>query len=192
MKRRFRSPNNSSLAKRFTNLSDTDRSLLNLQPTLSGELLKLRPLRDKDFDKLYEAASDPLVWEQHPQYNRYKLEVFKALFNKLLEAKGTLIIETLDGRVIGSSTYYEYEPNKSRIVIGYTFIAREFWGGKFNGELKSLMLRHAFEKVDTVHFHIGRDNKRSRRAIEKIGAVLIDESAVNGQIRVTYEIKRAT
>lgn len=156
---------------------------------LRGELLKLRPLRDKDFDKLYEVASDPLVWEQHPQYNRYKIEVFRALFNKLLESKGALVIETLDGQMIGSSSYYEYEPKKSRVVIGYTFIGREFWGGKFNGELKKLMLQHAFEKVDTVHFHIGRDNKRSRRAIEKIGGVLVDESAIGGQIRVTYEIR---
>jgi RimJ/RimL family protein N-acetyltransferase len=38
-----------------------------LQPTLKGALLVLRPLRPEDFDALYAVASDPLIWEQHPQ-----------------------------------------------------------------------------------------------------------------------------
>ena len=48
-----------------------------LQPTLTGKLLWLRPLRADDFHDLYAVASDPLIWEQHPVKDRYRDEVFR-------------------------------------------------------------------------------------------------------------------
>ncbi len=58
--------------------------------------------------------------------------------------------------------------------IGWTFLARDYWGGSYNFEIKQLMLDHAFLFVDTVVFWVGEDNMRSRRATEKIGGVLRD------------------
>jgi hypothetical protein len=46
-------------------------------PTLDGETISLRPLQADDFDAVYAAASDPLVWEQHPFPLRYQREVLK-------------------------------------------------------------------------------------------------------------------
>lgn len=57
------------------------------------------------------------------------------------------------------------------VEIGWTFLARAYWGGRYNGEMKRLMLRHAFAAVSRVIFVIGAGNIRSQRAIEKIGAV---------------------
>src|SRR5207244_5707076 len=75
-----------------------------LQPTLRGELLELRPLRPEDFDDLYAVASDPLIWEQHPSNDRYKEEVFKVFFREALELGGALVaLDLKDGRVIGWS-----------------------------------------------------------------------------------------
>ena len=119
-----------------------------LQPTLMGELLHLRPLRVQDFDALYAVASDPLLWEQHPNSDRYKREVFQAFFQDALASRGALI--TLDakyGKVIGSSRFYGYDPQNSEIEIGWTFLARSHWGGRFNREMKRLMLQHAFRFV---------------------------------------------
>ena len=76
-----------------------------------------------------------------------------------------------DGQVIGGSRYHGYNAEVSEIEIGWTFLARAYWGGKYNGEMKELMLRHAFTFVDRVIFLIGAENYRSRRAVEKIGAV---------------------
>ncbi|MFM7395615.1 MAG: GNAT family N-acetyltransferase [Gammaproteobacteria bacterium] len=144
-----------------------------MQPILVGNLLQVRPLQQSDFDALYAIAADPQVWEQHPAKDRWKLEVFSDLFDRLLKGGGGLVIvEKQSGTVIGSSSYYEYRSAERDIVVGYTFLARRCWGGLYNSELKSLMLRHAFQYVDRVWFHVGTENWRSQRAMEKVGARL--------------------
>jgi RimJ/RimL family protein N-acetyltransferase len=145
-----------------------------LQPVIKGELLELRPLRPEDFYDLYAVASDPLIWEQHPVKDRYREEVFKGFFREALESGGALIaIDSKDGQVIGSSRFHGYDKEKSEIEIGWTFLARSHWGGVYNGEMKQLMLRHAFKFVNSVIFLIGAQNLRSQRAIEKIGGVRV-------------------
>jgi N-acetyltransferase len=145
-----------------------------LQPTLKGDLLELRPLRPDDFTALYAVASDPLIWEQHPANDRYKEEVFKTFFRDALDSGGALIAtDRKDGQVMGSSRFNAYDEGKSEIEIGWTFLARSHWGGRYNGEMKQLMLGHAFQFVDGVIFVIGAGNLRSQRAIEKIGGVRV-------------------
>src|SRR5262249_2238364 len=141
-----------------------------LQPVLKGELLELRPLRAEDYDDLYAVASDPLIWEQHPNKDRHQEEVFRVFFREALDSEGALTaIDSRTGLVIGSSRFHGYDPDKSEIEIGWTFLARSHWGGVYNGEMKRLMLRHAFRFVKSVIFVIGPTNIRSQRAIEKIG-----------------------
>jgi RimJ/RimL family protein N-acetyltransferase len=161
-----------------------------LQPTLQGALVKLRPLRPEDFSALYAVASDPLIWEQHPDRDRYTEDVFKEFFRVALDSGGALLaIDATDGRVIGSSRFHGYNSENREIEIGWTFLARSHWGGRHNREMKHLMLRHAFQFVDTVVFLIGPNNIRSQRAVEKIGAIRI-ASRKNGQGResVAYKI----
>ena len=151
--------------------------MINLQPTLSGKLVQLRPLRDDEFEALFEAASDRLIWEQHPSPLRYQREVFQKFFDEALACKGALaVIDAETGQVIGSSRYYAHNLERSEIVIGYTFLARRYWGGKFNRELKTLMLGHIFQFVDDVLFHVGSKNVRSQKAMEKMGAELIESA----------------
>src|SRR5262245_37862997 len=124
-----------------------------LQPRLKGELLELRPLSAEDFHDLYAVANDPLIWEQHPNKDRYQEEVFKAFFRDALESRGALLaIDRATGRAIGSSRYHGYDEGKSEIEIGWTFLARSHWGGTYNREMKQLMLRHAFRFVNSVIF----------------------------------------
>ena len=142
-----------------------------LQPTLIGKLIELRPLRSEDFDVLYAVASDPLIWEQHPNSDRYKPDVFAAFFRDALASGGALIaIDREDGRVIGSSRFNGYDLAKSEIEIGWTFLARSHWGGVYNGEMKRLMLAHAFRFVDNVIFVVGPNNVRSQIAVERRSA----------------------
>jgi RimJ/RimL family protein N-acetyltransferase len=164
-----------------------------LQPILKGELLELRPLLPEDFDSLYAVASDPLIWELHPARNRYEKSVFREFFREAMESGGPLIaVDSKAGSVIGSSRFHGYDPQKSVIEIGWTFLARAYWGGVYNGEMKQLMLRHAFQFVDSVLFVVGPQNLRSRRAVEKIGGVLIgSRTDANGRENVVYQITRA-
>ena len=165
-----------------------------LQPTLLGELLELRPLRPDDFDELFAVASDPLIWEQHPARDRGEEGPFRIFFREALEAGGALVaIDRRDGRIIGSSRFHGFDPATSEVEIGWTFLARKYWGGLYNREMKRLMLSHAFRFVDQVIFLIGPDNIRSRRAVEKIGAVYVG-TKVNerGQESVVYHLRKET
>ena len=147
---------------------------VDLQPLLRGNLIELRPLRPEDFEALFQAASDPLIWEQHPEPNRYQLETFQKYFSGAIESKGAFaIIDLATGHIIGSSRYSDYKPAGREIEIGWTFLRREFWGGHYNRELKALMLNHAFQFVDRVVFRVGADNLRSQMALQKLGAKLL-------------------
>lgn len=165
-----------------------------LQPTLRGELLELRPLRPDEFPDLYAVASDSLIWEQHPVQDRYKEEVFREFFREAIESGGALIaIDCKDGQVIGSSRFHGYDEEKSEIEIGWTFLARSHWGGHYNGEMKRLMLQHAFKFVSSVIFLVGQQNLRSQRALEKIGGVRVGTRADgSGRESFVYQITAST
>lgn len=164
-----------------------------LQPTLEGQFLRLAPLRPEDWDRLYAVASDPLIWEQHPQRDRYTEEVFKVFFREALESGGAfLVMDAKTGQVIGSSRYHDYDEQKSEIEIGWTFLARSHWGGTYNREMKQLMLDHAFKFVDRVVFSVGPQNWRSQKALEKIGAVRTGlKLDKNGRESVGFQITAA-
>ena len=150
-----------------------------LQPTLKGGLIDVRPLRQDDFEALFAAASDPLIWEQHPDSDRYKRQVFQAFFDGAIQSKGAFaVIDRESGRIIGSSRYCNLRPAEPEVEIGYTFLEKRFWGGAYNGELKKLMLDHAFRFVDRVVFVVGAKNVRSQRALQKIGATLAGKKDV--------------
>jgi RimJ/RimL family protein N-acetyltransferase len=163
-----------------------------LQPTLQGELIALRPLGEADFGAIFAVAADPLIWEQHPAHDRWQEPVFRKLFDEMLASGGALVaIDRRTGRIIGWSRYHGYSDEASEVEIGWTFLAREYWGGRFNGEMKRLMMGHALRFVNRVIFIIGENNIRSRRAVERIGAVYAGQATVDGRSdRVVYEIRR--
>jgi RimJ/RimL family protein N-acetyltransferase len=160
------------------------------QPVLKGELVELRPLRSDDYADLYAVGSDPLIWTQHPASDRYKETTFQAFFQEALASGGALIaIDRETRRVIGSSRFHGYDEARSEIEIGWTFLARSHWGGRYNAEMKRLMLSHAFQFVSAVVFLIGPHNIRSQRAIEKIGAVRAGTRAdASGRESYVYQI----
>jgi RimJ/RimL family protein N-acetyltransferase len=163
------------------------------QPTLRGELVELRPLRPADFDALFAVASDPLIWAQHPAGDRYKPEVFREFFQHAMASGGAFaVFDVATGRMIGSSRYLGYRRDRGEVEIGFTFLARSHWGGRYNGEMKRLMLEHAFRFVDTVVFLIGPTNIRSQKAVERIGAVHAGRRTNDvGRMSEVYEMTRA-
>lgn len=165
-----------------------------LQPTLQGKLVELRPLTLQDFDAVFKAASDPLIWEQHPESDRYKPDVFQRFFAGAIESKGAFaIIDRASGKVIGSTRYCNLKPEQSEVEIGWTFLERAYWGGAYNAEMKSLMLGHAFRFVERVVFVIGETNFRSQKAVEKIGARFLRKAeglGPDGKARLIFAIGR--
>lgn len=161
------------------------------QPRLVGETVELRPLERSDYDALRMAAADPLVWEQHP-LDRHEEDVFRMYFDdQLASGGGLLILERATGEVIGSSRYHAWDAERNSVEIGWTFLVRRHWGGGTNREVKRLMLDHAFRSFDSVTFHAHRGNVRSQRAIEKLGAVRIEDGLDgNGHLSPAYRLDR--
>jgi len=169
----------------------------NLQPDfLEDEITKLIPLQEDHFDDLYKAASDPLIWEQHPIKNRYKKEIFKPFFDAAIDSKSAfLILDKKTNEIMGTTRFYDYNPEKSRAAIGFTFITRKYWGGPYNKSTKKLLIDYAFQHVDSILFHIGAENLRSQKAVSKLGAEKINEMNFphNGVdlLHFEYELKKS-
>lgn len=141
------------------------------QPTLENDLIILSPLKEQDSEALFNVAADPLIWEQHPVKNRSQKEGFERFFKASLASKGALLIKAKKtGEIIGSSRFQMLENNPDKIEIGWTFLARKYWGGPYNKAAKTLMIDYAFQFVKTVVFLIDKNNIRSQKAVEKIGA----------------------
>jgi len=168
----------------------------NTQPTLENEHVILYPLQEEDFEALYTVASDPKVWEQHPNKDRWKKEVFQNFFNGAMQSKGAFrIVDKTTGNTIGSTRFYDYNEAENSILIGYTFYSTACWGKGINRSVKTLMLDYAFQFVSKVHFHIGAQNLRSQIAIGRIGAEKIDEQEVTyfgeaPKLNYAYEIRK--
>jgi RimJ/RimL family protein N-acetyltransferase len=148
-------------------MSDPD-----FQPTLIGPSITIRPIAAADWPELFAAGSDPEIWKVHPASDRYTEPQFRKFFDGAVASQMAFVfVDRATGRLIGSSRYYGYDPERSEIEIGWTFIARSHWGGGANREVKRLMLDHAFTFVDTVVFWVGEENWRSQGAMTKIGGV---------------------
>jgi RimJ/RimL family protein N-acetyltransferase len=153
------------------------KTLINFRPeVLEDNVTKLIPLQENDFERLFAVASDPAIWEQHPTRDRYKREVFQVFFDGAISA-GTafLIFDNASNELIGSTRYYDYKADVPSVAIGYTFLAKKYWGGAYNRSVKKLMIDYAFQFVDSIFFHIGATNIRSQKAILKIGAQKVNE-----------------
>lgn len=164
------------------------------QPVLAGERLLLRPLTEADWGALYAVASDPELWAVHPSHNRWQEPVFREFFDDALARGGALaIVDKATGRVIGSSRFQFSDRIADELEIGWSFLARDYWGRGYNAEFKRLMLAHAFRFVDRVVFRVGADNVISRKAMLNIGGRLTGETFVEERVgrpveHVVYEI----
>lgn len=164
------------------------------QPVLKGNLVHIRPLRFGDYDDLFAVAADPVIWEQHPVKNRYEEFVFQTFFRESLASGGALLVlDASSDRAIGSYRFHGYSREDSEVEIGWTFLARSYWGGKCNGEVIELMLRHAFKFVNSVVYLVAPTNVRSQRSIEKIGGTRVaSRPDASGLESYVYQIEAST
>lgn len=166
-------------------------SKFDLTPQLEGTNIQLRGITTDDQTALLQISADPSIWQQHPNKNLYKPDVFKTWFNTALESKALVVIDKQSEQIIGSSRFYEIDPDHKSLFIGYTFLTCAYWGGTTNRELKTLMLDHAFVSFETVCFHIAEDNMRSRKACEKIGGNFSHSANRRGLPYCWYKLEKS-
>lgn len=151
----------------------------NIQPFLENETVMLHPLLEGDFEALYQVAADSKIWEQHPNKDRWKKDVFQNFFKGAIQSKGAFkIIDKATGELAGSTRIYDYSGQEKSILIGYTFYATRYWGKGINSLVKEMMLDYLFQFVSKVYFHIGASNIRSQTAIGRLGAQKVAEQDV--------------
>ena len=167
-----------------------------IQPTLENENIKLITLQESDFERLFVVASDREVWAMHPNKERYKRQVFQNFFTGALQSKGAfLIIDKNSDEVLGSTRFYDFNEKDKSIFIGYTFYGIKSWGKNINSSVKKMMLDYIFDFVDKVVFHVGADNIRSVKAMNKLGAENLGEEEVAyfgeaSKMNVVFQIKK--
>jgi N-acetyltransferase len=153
--------------------------LPDIQPSLENQQVLVLPLQKTDFAALLATAADPKIWEQHPNKDRWRPEVFRTFFDGAMQSRGAFkIVERATNEVAGSTRFYGYNAQDDSILIGYTFYATRYWGKGFNTGVKTLLLNYIFQFVSQVYFHIGGQNIRSQTAISRLGAEKIAEEEI--------------
>ena len=134
----------------------------------------IKQLKNRDFNLLYNIGKNKKIWEQHPENDRWKKEKFNNFFDNGIKNEFGFygIFDKSNNNIIGSTRFYSYNKKENSIKLGFTFLTPEYWGADTNLQIKTLMLGYAFNYVENVYFDIGKNNIRSRKAIEKIGATL--------------------
>lgn len=171
--------------------------MFDFQPRLVGKLIEMRPAVEADFEPLFTVASDPEIWALHTAKDRWRRDVFRTNFDDALADEGGLVaVERKSGKIAGFSRYSQLFMGPDEMEIGWTFLARRLWGGDYNRDMKRIMLAHVLENFPRALFRVAIDNLRSRRAMEKIGGVLIDwEGTIvyggRSHPYIAYEVTRA-
>ena len=157
---------------------------------LQAENFSLLQTKRADFESLFQVASDRLIWEQHPAQNRWRREVFAVFFEDGLsnDLGCYTIVDSESQSVIGSTRFYAHDPSDASIRLGYTFLARKYWGTGANQLIKTALLDYCFQFVELVYFDIGTSNFRSIKATEKLGAVFLQQPEEGKSV---YRLSRA-
>jgi RimJ/RimL family protein N-acetyltransferase len=146
---------------------------------LSNSHVLLRPLELNDLDELLPLAQDTEIWTffrggQLTEQSKLKKWVEEALD---LREKGIdypfVTIDRASGRVAGSTRFRLLDPRNRSLEIGGSWLGKDFRGTGLNRHAKYLMLEYAFEALRTIRVQFRTDdrNKRSQRAVERIGAL---------------------
>ncbi|PYN91597.1 MAG: GNAT family N-acetyltransferase [Candidatus Rokuibacteriota bacterium] len=183
---------------------------------LRGPTVTLRPLSDADAAALAVAASDSRDQYEYTRVPDGVEDARRYIDVMLADREGgrrlPFVIVWHD-RVVGSTSYLDLQrwrwpagsplqraDHPDAVEIGSTWLAASAQRTRCNTEAKHLLLSHAFDvwRVHRVSFKTDERNAKSRRAIERLGAVLdgvrrADMAGQDGSVRNSayYSIVRA-
>ena len=138
---------------------------------LENEIVSLVQTVENHFEDLYTIGSNPIIWEQHLDKDRWKLNNFRKYIDGGIGNKEGCftIIDKEVNKIIGTTRYYSFNDEEHSVKIGYTFISQHYWGTHMNYQIKKLMLDYVFQYLDKVYFDIWERNYRSQKSVEKLG-----------------------
>jgi len=145
--------------------------------TLTGNHVRLEPMRPAHAAALLEAGRSSEIWEWMPA-RPLTPDTMKSWLETAIQAESHgreypfVVVRTDDERVIGSTRYLDVQEDDRTVEIGWTWYAPDAWGGVVNPEAKYLLMRHAFDDWAAIRVALKTDvnNLHSQAAIKKLGA----------------------
>ena len=148
-----------------------------LNVTLEGEMVLLRPLELDDENALQKVADDGRLWVYDLQDLSNPGELRKYMMTAIADRQnGTtavwVIIDKIKNKVAGCTRIADISGKDERGQIGWTWIGRDFQGSGLNKEMKFLILSYGFEVLglNRIEFKADERNQQSRKALMSIGA----------------------
>ncbi len=153
---------------------------MNAQPiTLGGEHVRLEPIGPQHAEDLFRVGTDETIWRFLARPAFASLDDTQAWIRDCIarnEREGRIqftVVHLADERAIGCTGYHDIDRSNRSLEIGMTWYGTEYQRTAVNTECKYLLLRHAFDDLGALRICLKADhrNLRSRRAIERIGAI---------------------
>ena len=143
-------------------------------PTLSSNGIILKPLMLTHANDLTRACQDGELWKINvtsvPEPDKVIDYINTAA--SMADRKAFVVIDKLNGKAIGSTSFHDILPTSKRLEIGYTWYAKSYWRTHVNTTCKLMLLTYIFETLEyqTVGWRTDIGNYRSQQAIERLGA----------------------
>lgn len=147
--------------------------------TLENKRVRLSPLTLENYTNLLSVASEPKLIKYSPSdiESPTALKSYVETALEQQEKKSSLPFIIYDKKIMnfaGCTRYMNIDYSNKVLDIGATWIGKKFQGTGLNSEMKHLLINHAFNKLgfEKVTFRIDERNMQSRKAVEKLGAIL--------------------
>jgi len=155
-------------------------NLLSQDHTLENERVLLRPLRMEDQEHLLPfALKEPELWTyslvQGGSEELLKSYIASAILGREQSHSYPFIIyDKREGRYAGSTRFYDLHEKHRSVLLGFTWLGKEFQGNGLNVHCKQLLLTHAFEtwNMHRVEFRADARNAHSIAAMKGIGCTV--------------------
>ena len=160
---------------------------------LESNHILLRPLQIADFPALLELTQDSSLWTYftHDLSTLAGMETWAAghFSGDRLQL---VVIDKATQQVLGSTGFGNYFPRDQRIEIGWTWLGKAFQGTGINAQMKSLMLKHAFDELEMLRVEFKTDvlNLPARQALLRLGAT--EEGVLRSHTLMTQGRRRDT
>lgn len=139
----------------------------------------LRPLCASDIDALFAFVQNEPELFSYALQPMNTLDDLKSYINHALSQRKEeteypfIVIDKMTGTIAGTTRFYLINTTHSWLAIGYTWISKSFQQTGLNRSMKNLMLSYSFNdlKFHRVEFRVDKENEKSIRALESIGAI---------------------
>lgn len=144
---------------------------------LENDRVLLVPFDNERNEELKEIIFDKEIWKfmgmtvnNEQGFQNYIAKTIKDKNNRLCYP--FLIIDKLNNKVAGCTRFGNVNAASKKCEIGWTWYGTEFQGTGLNKACKYELLKFGFESIGfkRIQFSADKENLRSQKAIEKLGA----------------------